>query len=77
MVEQWKPVETAPRDGTFVDLWVFDSVRDAGERWPDCFWRDGKWLDLTDDWEDREVEPYPFIRATHWMPLPPAPEATP
>jgi hypothetical protein len=66
-----QPIETAPRDGTRVDL--YDAKRKL--RAPDCYWhRKGeRW---NSKWHDREG--YSALRlpfnATHWMPLPPLPE---
>lgn len=64
----WEPIETAPKDGAIVDLWVTSgprSMRDA-----DCFWADpGKWIDNCGD--PVEVAGW---RATHWMPLPDPPD---
>lgn len=58
----WKPLETAPMDGTRVDLW--ESV--TGQRFCNCYVKDGMW-----HWRCR-----PLDRAflpTHWRPLPPPP----
>ena len=33
----WQPIETAPRDGTLIDLWVIDEHYGAS-RIPDCKW---------------------------------------
>lgn len=42
----WQPIETAPRDGTKVDLWVVHS--DGQHRHPDCIYMDAQ----TEDGQD-------------------------
>ena len=69
---RWRPIETAPKDGTLLDGWAVTDARKVAQREPDIMWDDeaGKWIDP--DYEDVETEHY---RLTHWRPLPPAPEA--
>ena len=52
----WHPIETAPKDGTVIDLWMEDS-RFGGHRVADAYWnpsgirrtwKDGKWQDIAD-----------------------------
>ena len=77
----WQPIETAPKDGTLVDLFV------DGHRETDCCWHRLDWeiayLHWPADsmgwatWSERDgeygrIEPAP----THWQPLP-APPQTP
>lgn len=60
----WKPIETAPKDGTEIDVW-----RDLNkERLTNAYWNDGKWCwrHYRYDEEDDKI--------THWMPLPDAPK---
>lgn len=66
---KWRPIETAPRDGTSVLLWdkTYDSVVQA--RWDERY---GKWLGDHDDLEG-ELESW----LTCWLPLPPPPEGKP
>lgn len=33
MMSEWKPIESAPKDGTEVDLWMSIGVRIANCRW--------------------------------------------
>ena len=56
----WQPIETAPKDGTRVLLWI-EPVKIAMP----FAWQDGRWMG--DD--------YPLNMAwpTHWMPLPEPP----
>lgn len=55
----WKPIATAPRDGTPIDVWH----KTAG-RLTDTWWdRDDQvWTCMVDDAD-----------LTHWMPIPPDP----
>ncbi len=64
-VSEWRPIETAPKDGTFVDLW-------AGDRIHDCFWcsKRGLWVQFQDDSYQAELREEPI---THWLPLPAPP----
>jgi len=65
---KWQPIETAPKDGTAVDLWVKSG--DGKMRWriPDCWWHTGSNL-----WRALSVAIHPS-NVTHWMPPPDPPE---
>lgn len=70
VVSGWQPIETAPRDGTLI--WAFWPVhtRDDQQKttcWDNSMSDDPRWVDHADsiDW----------CQPTHWMPLPPAPDA--
>ena len=56
---QWQPIDTAPRDGTYVLL-----LGTAGRM------ADGKWVARYGAWS----WPYVLDEPTHWMPLPPEPK---
>ena len=65
---EWQPIETAPKDGVEVILWNgFQKCCVI------CFWHDvvGRWYvpskGAYGGWLGKDI-------ATHWMPLPPAPE---
>jgi hypothetical protein len=60
LVETWQPIETAPRDGTPVDLW-----HKIGFRQTDTWWdaNDECWSSVNDDSD-----------FSHWMPTPKAPD---
>lgn len=66
---EWQPIETAPKDGTEVDVWVADGTG-GGYRIADAYWCasrerwrfNGQIHDIA--WTD---DP------THWMPLPSPP----
>ena len=64
----WQPIESAPRDGSYVDLWVHHAHRPVsdGFRIPDCTWANGEWI-----YEDRDnaVRACAFGKiASHWKP---------
>ncbi len=64
----WQPIETAPKDGTDVDLFVFNDKCGFGVRWTDCFWDGERWLSCDGKWLlDHE-------HAAYWMPIPADPE---
>lgn len=75
---QWRPIETAPKDGTVFDVWLGDApVRDADFycgnkkylRSPNWHWLEGKFRPFTG------LRPVPvFVQPTHWMPLPEPPK---
>jgi hypothetical protein len=61
---QWQPIETAPKDGTPVLLYIPDGHRDRDQRWVGMF--------KADCWRSLNYSPLSY-RPTHWMPLPAAP----
>ncbi len=75
-MSEWQPIETAPKDGARVDLWlqVYASPHSFGWsdafRVIDCWWKDGKWVHRRDDGRVEALYP-DYI--THWMPIPDPP----
>lgn len=69
----WLPIETAPRDGTLIDLWV------DGRRLPDCKWWTSDFEDDWSEWRQQYAEADSFFPIsgdpTHWMPRPAPPPA--
>lgn len=63
----WQPIETAPRDGTVVDLWMTANNKNSGYRVTDCWWST-----LCECWISPGGDFSPL--ASHWMPLPAPPE---
>jgi hypothetical protein len=71
----WQPIETAPRDGTRVLVWMPKAAEPFIASWdtqkyhkrPQPYWRST--MNLGVSW-DRMRQP------THWQPLPPPPDAT-
>jgi hypothetical protein len=83
----WQPIETAPRDGTIIDVWLRRAIKkrgfDRGTRRTCVTWV--RLADGAEGWAAFDVEDdcYQFIEqdfagilevVTHWMPLPPPPE---
>lgn len=67
----WKPIDTAPKDGSFVDLW-----HKSGTRYANCRWFTNS-LGYT-CWHiqpgGRAYNAGPDTEYTHWMPLPSPPQ---
>lgn len=68
-VSGWQNIATAPKDGTILDLWVYE------DRIADCSWLGGKWMAYGVN--DFETQGWLAIQGdpSHWMPLPTAPKA--
>ena len=75
----WRPIETAPRDGTVIDVWLGRAEPEDVEfycgpgntrRAASWHWHKGKFrpaMGLED------AVPPVFVQPTHWRPLPPPP----
>ncbi len=84
-VEGWKPIETAPKDGTFVDLlYPYPRGRTINCQWTTDFEIGWHWM--TPQWDAGGkllpeskwfTNTYPGMQPSHWMPipLPPATQA--
>ncbi len=79
-MSEWAAIETAPKDGTIVDLWMQSIFVDADGveqvavemRIPDAMWFDGGWCNMDGNWHDY-LEGFTNMRFTHWRFLPPPP----
>lgn len=75
---QWRSIETAPKDGTSIDLWGAERERYVNTRVPDCFWYEGRWVHCRtihdDESADNPMDVAPIYNVTHWRerPGPPA-----
>ena len=84
---EWKPIETAPKDGTWIMAWRGSAMVGCMEPLVFVSWLDGIWCwpddveDIYDDpfgvWErmDATGDFFHSNEFTHWMPLPAAPES--
>jgi hypothetical protein len=72
-MSDWQPIETAPKDGTFVMLWVGGDYPAHCARFE--IWKDGSagWVASNHGGVWTCVQ---FGTATHWMPLPAPPVTT-
>ncbi|WP_427916320.1 DUF551 domain-containing protein [Stenotrophomonas maltophilia] len=62
----WKPISSAPRDGTEVLLW-------DGSGQAVCHWDGKHWALIYTGWHAVDSQ---FDDPTHWMPLPEPPKET-
>jgi hypothetical protein len=81
-VSEWQPIETAPKDGTRIDIWEFchdpawrdETGIENGTRIVDVWWQDGEWMAFNE--RDGDVCGVGFnehYTVSHWMPVPPPP----
>lgn len=69
---RWRPIETAPKDGTWVDLWCVPRNGAPPGRCTNASWEAGAWRDpsiYSDGTPGDEIEMDP----SHWMLLPAPP----
>lgn len=74
---QWRPIETAPRDGTFILVAL--TGREDGAEVVEAYWpkdADDWWLASTSpgDWIGDAIHEVMHGTITHWMPLPSFPK---
>lgn len=68
---EWRPISTAPRDGTEIDVLI-----DACERYTNVAYENGEWWIETYDKAFGDVRIAIRRQLTHWRPLPQPPEAS-
>lgn len=85
----WQGIESAPKDGRKVNLWVmvYPSKLAGGPpygmRYTDCVWQNDAWVQHEDNGEyshwlrGRDGGDFFQYEPTHWMPLPDPPQAGP
>lgn len=67
---EWRPISTAPKDGTEIDVLI-----DACERYANVAYESGEWWIETYDKAIGDVRIAIRRQLTHWRPLPQPPEA--
>jgi len=65
-VPQWQTIDSAPKDGRYVDLWSIERDHGFGFRTVNAFWKDG-------GWHQRHWGKLTCSTVTHWMELPTGP----
>lgn len=82
----WQPIETAPKDGSEIDIWEYchdpvwrpdpkDRGIENGIRYTNVRWEDRAWHQFQDylgDWVDVAGADNHYT-VSHWMPIPQAP----
>jgi len=80
-MSKWRQIKTAPKDGTFVDLWVIGKVKRKQklfhpERLTDCIYGEQikKWIWVNcEEYAQISLDKLNVI-PTHWMPIPEGPK---
>ena len=68
----WHSIDTAPMNGTKIDLWTIDPWTNDSGRITNVWW-DGAWFRKNDSGEVRQIKTYKW-NITHWMPIPDKPK---
>ena len=72
---QWQPIETAPKDGRRI---LAASSDPSQQNMTVIYWEPGSVkFNIIGHWRSSVHTVVTFAEVTHWMPLPPAPEAKP
>lgn len=72
--EEWQPINTAPKDGTVIDLWAGD-YRYTNAYWFDHIKRNGGWNGNLSGWVfEGEGTEYVYEDPTYWRRIPRSPE---
>lgn len=73
-MSEWQPIETAPKDGTFlIGGWTGDGHKHPMIWSVDSAWRDGDGFSVDVSPESGETMRPTIDHITHWMPLPQPP----
>lgn len=72
----WQPIESAPKDGTTVDLWDRRGFRWTDKHWGQHYWRNGKPENRPLSWGCGSADG-PGPDPIYWMPKPAPPKDKP
>ncbi|WP_341237917.1 hypothetical protein [uncultured Limnobacter sp.] len=74
-MSEWKPIESAPRDGTEFQAWVKSSYHKGWWEPKVRFDRDNLRFEIWGrvDYDEDNFDFYPDTKLTHWMPQPTPP----
>ena len=73
-MSEWKPIETAPKDGTFlIGGWTSNGQNHPMEWEVDIAWREGDSFGVDVSLESGETMRPTIDQITHWMPFPAPP----
>jgi hypothetical protein len=73
-MSEWQPIETAPKDGTVIDLWdAYCKCRVVNASWAHHYFLNSKPQNEKSWGRDDRDGPF-CAKPTHWMPLPEAPK---
>jgi hypothetical protein len=70
MNDEWYPIETAPKDGTFIDVWGADDERVTNVKFQKDCWR--HWA--VDEWGCMGMHRLDYP-PTHWRHVPKGPKS--
>jgi hypothetical protein len=70
-MREWKPIKTAPKDGTLIFIREKDSRVQVASWGTSSYGYDLDWyVQLTNKNSKGTRQSYPTIDVTHWMPIP-------
>ena len=73
-MSEWQPIETAPKDGTFlIGGWTSNGQNHPMEWEVDIAWREGDSFGVDVSLESGETMRPTIDQITHWMPFPAPP----
>lgn len=78
----WLPIESAPRDGTVIDLWSDHRIAnmqwcERQNAWGHSYWTMGHARNPNTRKPFRRTDISLDLKPTHWMPLPEPPQPPP
>ena len=75
---EWKDIESAPKDGTQVDLWAAERDRYENSRIADCMFFEGRCVHIRTIYDEETIDELAELcHPTHWRPRPKPPALSP